>query len=139
MEYAETLKWAGVYLGLWLLAGLLGGIVVVAGIALGGLAGVGAYQLTPFSLRLTLYPTAGLVVILLGLVVFKIGSTAALVHVVVSATESRLPEALDTEGIKSDILSVLDGRLAEMHDDLRETRRFVSGGSDTDNDGFEFE
>lgn len=138
MEYAETLKWTGVYLGLWLLAGLLGGVVVVVGIALGGLAGLGAYQLTPFSLRLALYPTGGLAVIALGLVVFKVGSTAALVHVLVSATEDRLPAALDTEGLKSDILNVLDERLAEMHGDLREAKRALSQGAGND-EGFEFE
>ena len=138
MEYAETLKWTGVYLGLWLLAAVLGGAVLVVGIALGGLAGLGAYQLTPFSLRLGLFPTGGLVVMLLGLVVFKIGTAAALIHVVVSATEGRLPAALDTEGVKSDILSVLDGRLAEMHDELRETRR-LAGGQANDPADFEFE
>jgi hypothetical protein len=139
MEYAETLKWTGVYLGLWLLAGLLGGIVVVVGIAIGGLAGLGAYQMTPLSLRLALYPNGGLVVIALGLVVFKVGSTAALVHVIVSATEDRLPAALDTEGIKSDILSVLDDRLAEMHGDLREVKRGLHGASGGNDERFEFE
>ena len=138
MEYAETLKWTGVYLGLWLVAALLGGAIVVAGVALGGLAGFGAYALTPFSLRVALYPTGGLVVMVLGLVVFKVGSTAALVHVVVGATETRLPEALDTEEMKSDILSVLDDRLAEMHEELRETRRVASGQANDPSD-FEFE
>lgn len=138
MEYAETLKWTGVYLGLWLLAALLGGLVVVGGLALGGLAALGAYQLTPFSLRWALYPTGGLVVMLLGLVVFKVGTTAALVHVVVGATETRLPTALDTEGIKSDILSVLDERLAEMHADLREIKRLASGQAN-EAEEFEFE
>ncbi|MDZ7701879.1 MAG: hypothetical protein U5J98_07315 [Halobacteriales archaeon] len=138
MEYPETLKWTGVYLGLWLLAAVLGGAVLVGGIALGGLAGLGAYQLTPFSLRLALYPTGGLVVMALGLVVFKVGTAAALIHVVVNATEDRLPAALDTEGVKSDILSVLDDRLAEMHDDLRETRRLASGQANDPGD-FEFE
>lgn len=138
MEYAETLKWTGVYLGLWLLAGLLAGIVVVVGIAIGGLAGLGAYQLTPLSLRLALYPTGGLVVIALGLVVFKAGSTAALVHVVVGATEDRVASGLDTESLKSDILSVLDERLAEMHADLREAKRALSQGAGND-EGFEFE
>ncbi|MFB6354279.1 MAG: hypothetical protein ABEJ92_09355 [Halobacteriales archaeon] len=138
MDYAETLRWAGVYLGLWLLAAVVGGAVVVAGVALGGLAALGAYQQTPFALRVAYYPRGGLAVIGLGLVVFKVGSTGALLHVVVSATEARLPSAVDTEGMKSDILSVLDERLAEMHGDLRAVRR---AGTDRagDVEDFEFE
>jgi hypothetical protein len=139
MEYAETLKWTGRYLGLWLLAALVGGAVVAAGVALGGLAALGAYQLTPFPLRYAYYPSGGLAVIGLGLLVFKFGATAALVHVVVSATESRLERALDTESLKSDILSVLDERLAEMHGELRETKRLVSQEAAGDDQGFEFE
>lgn len=139
MEYAETLKWTGVYLGLWLAAGVVGGAVAAVGIALGGLAPLGAYQLTPFVLRVAYLPTGGLAVIGLGLLVFKVGSAAALVHVVVGATETRLPAALDTEGVKSDILTVLDERLSEMHGDLRETKRLVRTAGAGDDDGFEFE
>jgi len=139
MKYAETLKWTGVYLGLWLLGGVFGGLVIVVGIALGGLAGVGAYQLTPFTLRVALFPTGGLLVMLLGLIIFKIGTTAALIHVIVSATEARLPAALDTEGIKSDILSVLDDRLADIHDEIRQTRRSVTDRSAGGNEEIEFD
>ncbi|MFB6361728.1 MAG: hypothetical protein ABEH59_10465 [Halobacteriales archaeon] len=139
MEYGETLKWTGVYVGLWVVAGLLGGLIIVVGIAIGGLAGVGAYQMTPFSLRLALYPTGGLLVMLLGVFVWKIGTTAAVIHVIVSASERRLPAALDTESVKSDILSVLDDRLADMHDDIRDTRRYVSDAGQGDAEGFEFE
>lgn len=139
MEYAETLKWTGLYLGLWLLAAVVGGAIAVVGVALGGLGPLGAYQVTPFALRITYYPRGGLAVIALGLLVFKFGSAAALVHVVVGATEARLPEALNTEAIKSDILSVLDERLADMHGELSDTKRLVADASGGDDDGFEFE
>jgi hypothetical protein len=139
MEYAETLKWTGVYAGLWVVAGLLGGLIILIGIAIGGLAGVGAYQMTPFSLRLALYPAGGLLLILFGVFVWQLGTTAALIHVIVSASERGLSAALDTESVKSDILSVLDDRLADMHDDIRDTRRFVSDAGSGDADGFEFE
>ena len=136
MEYAETLKWTGLYLGLWLLSLVIGLGIVVGGIALGGLGPLGAYQLTPFALRVSYYPRGGLAVIGLGLLVFKFGSVAALVHVVVSATEARLPAALDTETMKSDILSVIDERLSEMHGEIAETKRLV--GESGDDGGFEF-
>lgn len=139
MEYAETLKWTGVYLGLWLLAGVIGGAIVAVGFALGGLAALGAYQLTPFALRVAFYPTAGIAVVALGLLAFKVGAAAALVHVVVSATESRLSAALDTETLKSDILSVLDERLSEMHGELSETKGLVEETTRSSNDGIEFE
>lgn len=138
MEYAETLRWTGRYLGLWLLAAVVGGAVVAVGVALGGLAALGAYQFTPFALRYAYYPGGGLAVIGLGLLLFKFGSTAALVHVLVGATEARLPAVLDTGALKSDILSVIDERLSEMHGELRETKRLVTDTS-RDDDGFEFE
>lgn len=138
MDYAETLRWTGVYLGLWLLAVIVGGAVVAAGVALGGLAALGAYDQTPFALRVAYYPQGGLAVMALGLLIAKFGSAAALLHVLVNATEARLETALATEEMKSDILSVLDERLAEMHDDLRAIRR-GSRSSAGDVEDFEFE
>ena len=138
MEYAETLKWTGRYLGLWLLAGLVGGGLAAAGVALGGLAPLGYWSATPAALRYGGYPYGGLALLALGALVFKYGTAAALVHVVVSATEARLTEALSTEAMKSDILSVLDARLSDMHEELTETRRQVGGGGGSA-DGFEFE
>lgn len=139
MEYADTLKWTGVYLGLWLLAGLVGAALAAAGVALGGLAPLGLYGMTPAALRVAGYPAAGLVLLALGAVAFKFGTAAALVHVVVGATEARVAAALNTEAVKSDILDVLDGRLSEMHGDLTETKQLVGGTGGGDASSFEFE
>ena len=128
MEYGETLKWTGIYLGLWLLAAALGGAIAVAGVALGGLAPLGYWSMTPVALRYGGAPTGGAVLIGLGVLVFKYGAAAALVHVLVTATEERVAQRFPAEAIKSDILSVLDARLSEMHDELRETRQRLGGG-----------
>lgn len=139
MQYTETLRWAARYLGLWLLAVVIGGAIAAGGVALGGLASLGAYSMTPVALRVAYYPSMGLAVIGLGLLAFKLGAAAALVHVLVNATESRLDATLDTETLKSDILSVLDERLAEMHEEVSETRRLVGNGGRSASKEFEFD
>jgi len=137
METSETLRWTARYLARWLLAAVVGGAIVVGGVALGGLAELGFYGLTPTALRLADAPAAGLAVIVVGLLVFRFGTAAAFIGVLVSATESQLRATLDTESLKSDILSVLDERLAEMHEELADTKRMV-GEVKTSSAGFEF-
>lgn len=139
MEYAETLKWTGVYLGLWLLAGLVGAGLAAAGVALGGLGPLGLDGWTPSALQIGGYPRAGVVLLGLGAVAFKFGTAAALIHVVVGATEKRLAVVLSTEAMKSDILNVLDGRLSEMHEELAETRQMAAQSGGGEASSFEFE
>lgn len=67
----------------------------------------------------------GLVCIVLGVLVWQTGSTVGLYYTLVSATGTESAESVDTEKIKSDVLAVLDERLAEMHEDVEATRRAV--------------
>ena len=140
MEETETLKWTGVYLGLWLVATAVAAAIIVGGIALGGLRAIGLYHYTPFGLRLAVYPRAGLGVILLGLVAWKFGTAAALFRTFATIVELETARQLDTEVLKSDILSVMDDRLADMHQEIGATRRLVDRLSRSDAaDDFEFD
>ena len=125
MENVEALTWAAVYLGLWVAAGLVGGGIAAIGVAIGGLATFGLYSLTPLSLRLALYPSAGAAVIVLGILVWKLASTAVFFKTVTKATADESAKRFNTEAIKSDILSVLDDRLSDMHHEISQTRQQV--------------
>ena len=126
MEKTQALKWAGVYLATWIAATVVGGAIAAAGVALGGLApvGLGAYE--PASLQFGVaYPRAGLAVLVLGVLAWKFGTALALIRTLTLSIESETAAQLNTETLKSDILSVLDDRLADMHQEVEETRRLV--------------
>lgn len=76
---------------------------------------------------------------LLGFLVWQVGKTAAYYKTLTEATDQQLSERFDPELIKSDILSVLDERLSEMHSDLEATRRGVEDleTSSTENFGMD--
>lgn len=125
MKNLETLKWAGLYLLLSLAATITALLIGTVGVALGGLRFIGMYSATPFSLRLALYPTTGFAVIILAIIAWWYGIAAAFFKTYFAALNAELAAALDTESLKSDILSVLDERLAEMHQEISETRRVI--------------
>lgn len=135
MENSQALKWAAIYFGLWLLAGVLGLVVIAAGLALGGLgiAGYGTYvAYTPSVLRIRYIPIAGAALMVVGLLVWKYASAAAFFKTVTTAVETETTRRLNTETMKSDILSVLDDRLSDMHQEVTRTRRLVNRQSRDD-------
>lgn len=139
MENVEALKWAAIYLGLWLVAGIVGVGIAAIGVAVGGLATFGVYYLTPLALRYALYPRAGAAVIVLGLLLWKFGTTAVFFKAVTEANADESAKRFNTEAIKSDILSVLDDRLSDMHHEITQTRQQVDRmGSDGAASEFEF-
>lgn len=128
MENTQALKWAGVYFGLWLLATVLGLAVVALGMALGGVAvaGRGAYfAFTPSALQLYYIPRGGAVVIVLGLLLWKFGSAAAFIKATTTAFETQTERRLNTEALKSDILSVIDDRLSDVQGEVNQVRQVV--------------
>ena len=143
MQTSRALKWAGVYLGLWLVAAAVAGGLVAAGLALDGLSAVGLGSYTPDGFQGgTDSPTAGLVLIAVGGVVWQFGTAVAGFKTAVSAVEEETARHFDPESMKSDILGVLDDRLADMHQDTSQIRRLVnrmSRESQADQLDFEFE
>jgi hypothetical protein len=143
MRTSTALKWAGTYLGLWLVATAVAGGLVVAGIAIDGLAAVGLGSYTPAALQIgTDSPIAGAVLLALGAIVWQFGTALAGFKTAVSAVEEETARHFDSESMKSDILTVLDDRLADMHQDISQTRRMVnrmSRENQADKLDFEFE
>ena len=81
----------------------------------------------------------GVVLVLVGLFLWKLGSTVARFRTLGPTVAADTAERLDTEAMKSDILSVIDERLADMKQDTQRTRRVVEReSSEGAADDFEF-
>lgn len=140
MENAKALRWAAVYLGLWVLAGVVGLAIAGVGLWIGALSGTGLSSYAPVAPTGPRYPVAGRVLAVLGLLVWKFGSAAGFLETVTDAFGAETERQLDTEGVKSEVLRVLDDRLSEMHREVTRTRRLVDRlGRDDDAPEFEFE
>lgn len=127
MRTNTALKWAGIYLALWIVATGLAAGLVAAGIALDGLSAVGVGSATPAVLETgTEFPRVGIALVALGGLVWQFGTAAAAFKTAVSAVENETARYFDAESMKSDILTVLDDRLADMQQDVSQTRQLVN-------------
>ena len=126
MDASRSLRWAVYYVVLAGIATVVGGALVGGGVVLGIADGYG--QLADGAALTTALATAapGLALVLLGVVVWAVGSVTAFVRVFTAAVEEQMRERFDGERVKSEILSVLDERLSEVEHDVSETRRQVS-------------
>lgn len=127
MDAKQALRWSLYYRGLSTLSALLGLALVAAGAVLGlgeavSVATSGGDPTTALSPRSALLPAAFTV---LGVAVWQIGKTAAFYKTLSEAVDQQMSERFDAEVVKSEILSVLDDRLAEMHTDVQQARRGV--------------
>jgi uncharacterized membrane protein len=126
MDASRSLRWAVYYVVLAGIATAVGGALVGGGVVLGIADGYG--QLADGAALTTALGTAapGLVLALLGVIVWAVGSVTAFVRVFTAAVEEQMRERFDSEKVKSEILSVLDERLTEVEHDVSETRRQMS-------------
>jgi len=140
MRTGTALRWAGIYLGMWILVTVIAGGLVAAGLALNGLRAVGLGVYTPDALQGgTAIPAAGIVLIGVGALVFQFGTAVAGFKAGVGAIESETAKHFDPESMKSDILAVLDDRLADMHQEISQTRQLVNRmGREDASEEFEF-
>lgn len=140
MENTRSLQWAAVYIGLSTVAGLIGLAFVGAGVVISGRSASWLFGLAVASpRRLVLTVPSSVALIVLGVIVWKLGSTAAFYKTLVTAVEYETAGTLDTETIKSEILSVMDDRLSDMHYDIEQTRQVVNRmGSEEAAAEFEF-
>lgn len=139
MSEADTTKAALTYALAWTVSAAVGVAI----------AGYGAVQwLLPAYVRLGegAPPSAlvnavapGLALLFLGLLLWKMASTLAYYRTLGPTVAADTAERLNTEAMKSDILSVIDERLADMKGDTQRTRRIVERESSEDAaDDFEF-
>jgi hypothetical protein len=141
MDTRDALKWAGVYLGLWVLTVAVSAGFVAAGVALGGLRILDLGSATPAALQIGApSPTGGVVLLALGVAVFQFGTALAGFKTGVAAVEEETAKHFDPESMKSDILAVLDDRLADIHQEVSQTRQMVNRmGREDSAEEFEFQ
>lgn len=127
MQLTEAVRWTLYYRGIALVSFVVGAALAGVGIWFGfldlllaqapGESGGG----TPETTNLV----AGGLLILFGLIVWQLGKTAAFYKTVTEATESQMADRFDTQVVKSEILTVLDDRLSDIHDEVETTRQHV--------------
>ncbi|QSG03246.1 hypothetical protein [Natranaeroarchaeum sulfidigenes] len=127
MQLTEALRWTIYYRGIALVSFLLGLALAVTGVWFGfielvmsqipGQDGGGSIEITNIVL--------GSLLILFGFTVWQIGKTAAFYMTLTEATESEMADRFDSQTVKSEILEVLDDRLADIHADVETTRQQV--------------
>ncbi len=125
MEYKQTVKWGTIFFVALLLLTVVSAAIATLGVGLGGLRLVGYYYSTPTWLRLLFYPRVGLGVIIFGGLFWCYGATILFYSTFAILVQEQTSGQLDTETLKSDILAVLDDRLADMHQETTQTRRLI--------------
>ena len=74
----------------------------------------------------------GIVLAVVGIAIYCFGKSWALYKTLTDAHEEALAETFDTQRVKSDIVSVLDDRLADMQTDLQSVNREIRKLKDDD-------
>ncbi|MFB6069761.1 MAG: hypothetical protein ABEJ76_01950 [Halanaeroarchaeum sp.] len=122
MESRRALAWAGRYFLLTAGFALVGLVLVGIGLGYGGMQAWSIYQQSgPLAAARGAAPY--LVIGVLGVLVWRFGKALSLYMTLTGAMEEQLAATFDTEHVKSDIVSVLDDRLADMQQDLQSVNR----------------
>lgn len=152
MNLTSALRWAAIYRGISWVAGILPLGVAVAAMYFIGSNSIPSGRGEAIGIATTPY---FVVPVLVAIVVWQFVKTAAFYKTVTEATDEQMSERFDSERVKSEVLEVLDDRLAEMHNEVQRTRQEVqemdsgggaptsapaSGGGNAGNTGsFDFE
>ncbi len=111
--------------------------LVAAGVALGGVEAWDILSANSNATGQALSAAApGIALAALGLLVYRFGKAWSLYKTLTAANEDALSETFDTQRVKSDIVSVLDDRLADMQNDLQSVNRELRKLKE--DDSFEF-
>ena len=78
MRNSNMIKQMGIYIGLWFIITAVSTAIVIAGVGVGGLIPIGLQRYTPAMINYRIFPWAGLFIIILGLIVWFIGTKFAL-------------------------------------------------------------
>lgn len=131
MDRRRSLSWAGKYFLITSGLALVGVALVALGIYVaysqgaGNLYGLGIPAPTGRSYL-------GLIPVVLGIAIWRGGKAWALYMTLTAAMEEELADTFDTEHVKSDIVAVLDDRLADMQQDLQSVNRELRNLKDSD-------
>ncbi|MFB6105432.1 MAG: hypothetical protein ABEJ70_00525 [Halobacteriaceae archaeon] len=125
MDRNRAFRYSGYYFLFTALATVVGVGLILAGVVLGLDPAWEAYVAGQSYGVVFRTAAPGLVPALFGVVVWRFGKAWALYHTLTGAVDEELAETFDRETLKSDILSVLDDRLADMQQDLNSVNRNV--------------
>lgn len=124
MDTKRAAVHAGKYFLLTSVFAVVGLAFVAGGVALGGLEAWGILASDPAATGAALSAAApGIVLAVVGLLVYRFGKAWALYKTLTAAHEDALADTFDTQHVKSDIVSVLDSRLSDMQNDLQSVNR----------------
>lgn len=138
MESRRAFAWAGRYFLITAFFALLGAVLVGAGIGYGGFEAWTIYQETGGNAVAAAQDGAVyLLVSVLGILLWRFGKAFALYMTLTGAIEEQLADSFDTEHVKSDIVAILDDRLADMQQDVQSVNREIREIKNSD--GFEFD
>lgn len=140
MSEADPTKSAATYAVAWTAAVLVGGAVALAGVTRWLLPAYADYLGGAATATVLRTAAPGIALLILGLLLFKVISAVVHYRTLSAAFGAETEERLNTEAIKSDILSVLDDRLSDMKQDTQRTRQTVERASREDAaDEFQFD
>ena len=139
MSDSDPTKAAAIYALAWTVSAAIGAAIAGFGLVRWVLPAYARYAGGTPAGAVAPVAAPGVALVLLGLLVWKLGSTVARFRTLGPTVAADTAERLDTEAMKSDILSVIDERLADMKRDTQRTRRIVEReGSEDAADAFEF-
>lgn len=123
MDFNETMKLAAYHRLLSALAGLIGGSIALLGLWIGFLdvlrSWYGSFPALSVSPLTDVMGALGLGFTVLGLAIWWTAATAVNHHVRAIAFRRHIEDELDMQRVKSEILSVMDGRLEDLHRTIR--------------------
>jgi hypothetical protein len=115
-------KRSAVHAGKYFAVTTLFAVVGLALVAVGAILSEPALDTeTTSGLVSAILPGAALAIV--GIVIYRFGKAWALYKTLTAAHEEALADTFDTQRVKSDIVSVLDDRLADMQTDLQSVNR----------------
>jgi hypothetical protein len=124
MHPKRSILWAALYAAIASVATVIGIAIIATGLAIGGQEVYDTYQATDTVTTAVLVDAApGLLVVLVGIVVWRLGTGVALFVTIPGALKEELTQTYDNEQVKSEILTVLDDRLSEMEREVQGLRQ----------------
>lgn len=79
----------------------------------------------------------GVILSLVGIAIWRFGKWLVFYKTLTGAIKEDLTDEFDTEHVKSDIMSLLDSRLADIQDDIRQSNRKTAQRQSQHDDDFE--
>ncbi len=123
MDGRDAFRWTLMYRGIWLLSVVVGAGLVGLGLVVG--FDLSAFLADPTDPAAAANPAVTGALALAGLVVWLLGRSFALYVTLPRAAGEAAADAFDTERVRSEVLEVLDDRLAAIEDEIETTRRGV--------------